>query len=140
MPIMIEGSDGLIQIGPTNALTTVGVVTSFSVEASTELTPRGPYIGDATISKTRQPKTSTGSLSAEIPSGRNVGQTGLVTAHESGTNVRLVLKAGASLTGYSYTCDAAAITGISFTGNATDGYMLDISFEDTGSYTLAAST
>lgn len=140
MPIMIEGTDGLIQVGPTNALTTVGVVTSFSVEAGTELTPRGPYINDATISKTRQPKTSTGSLSAEIPSGRNAGQTELLTAHEQGTNIRIVLKAGDALTGYTYTCSAAAITGISFTGNATDGYMLDISFEDTGSYTLAAST
>jgi hypothetical protein len=138
MPIMIEGSDGLIQVGPTNALTTVGVVTSFSVEASTELTPRGPYIGDATISKTRQPKTSTGSLSAEIPSGRDAGQTQLMTAHESGTSVRVSLKAGAALTGYTYTA-TVAISGISFSGNAADGYMLDISFEDTGSYTLAAS-
>ena len=139
MPVMIEGTDGIIQIGPSNALTSVGVVTSFSVELSTELTPRGPYINDATISKTRQPKTSTGSLSAEIPSGRNAGQTGLLTAHEGGTNIRLVLRAGAAATGYTYTCDAAAITGISFTGNATDGYMFDISFEDTGAYTLVVS-
>ena len=53
MPVMIEGTDGVVQVGPSNALTLVGVVTSFSVEASTELTPRGPYIGDDTISKTR---------------------------------------------------------------------------------------
>ena len=139
MPIMIEGSDGLIQVGPTNALTQVGVVTSFSVEAGTELTPRGPYIADASISKTRTAKTSSGSLSAEIPSGRNVGQTQLLTAHETGTNVQVTLKAGAGTNGYTYTA-TVAISGISFTGNATDGYMLDISFEDTGSYTLVAST
>lgn len=136
---MIEGSNGLIQVGPTNALTTVGVVTSFSVEANTELTPRGPYIGDASISKTRQPKTSTGSLSAEIPSGRNAGQTALLSAHEAGTDIRVVLKAGAALEGYTYTA-TVAISGISFTGNATDGYMMDVSFEDTGAYTLATST
>lgn len=139
MPVMIEGTDGVVQVGPSNALTLVGVVTSFSVEASTELTPRGPYIGDDTISKTRQPKTSSGSLSAEIPSGRNAGQTAILSAHENGTDIRVQLKANTAALGYTYTA-TVAISGITFSGNATDGYMLDMSFEDMGEYTLVAST
>jgi len=139
MPVMIEGTDGLVQVGPSNALTTVGVVTSFSVEASTELTPRGPYIGDDSISKTRQPKTSSGSLSAEIPSGRNAGQSKLLEVHESGTDIRVVLKANAQALGYTYSA-TVAISGITFSGNATDGYMLDMSFEDMGDYSLVPST
>lgn len=138
MPVMIEGTDGVVQVGPSNALTLVGVVTSFSVEASTELTPRGPYIGDDTISKTRQPKTSSGSLSAEIPSGRNAGQSELLAAHEAGTDIRVQLKANTTTLGYTYTA-VVAISGVTFSGNATDGYMLDMSFEDMGTYTLVPS-
>lgn len=139
MSILITGSSGLVQIGPTNALTTVGLVTEFSVECSTEITSKGPYIGDATIRKVRQAKTSSGSLSADIPEGRNSGQTGLVTVHEGATNVRLALRGGDTTNGYTYTAANCAISGVTFTGNAQEGYSFEFNFEDMDGYSLAAS-
>lgn len=140
MALLLEGHDGIIQIGPTNALTTVGYVTEFSVECSTELTNKGPYIGDATIYKVRQAKTSSGTLSADIPEGLDPGQTGLVDAHEGGSNLRLHLKADATTAaGYSYIAANAGITGVTFGGNAEEGYTFEFAFEDMDGYSLSES-
>lgn len=139
MALLLEGHDGLIQIGPTNALTTVGYVSEFSVECATELTSKGPYIGDATIYKVRQAKTSSGTLNADIPDGRDPGQTGIIEAHEGGTSLRLTLQADAATGGYLYTAANAGITGVTFGGNAEEGYTLEFAFEDLDGYTLAAS-
>jgi hypothetical protein len=140
MSVLIAGTSGLVQIGPTNHLTTVGLVTEFSVECATEITAKGPYIGDATIRKVRGAKTSSGSLSADIPDGRNTGQTGLLSVHESGTNVRLYLQGGDGTDGYEYVAANCAISGVTFTGNAEDGYSFEFTFEDMDGYTLEASS
>ena len=140
MSVLITGSSGLVQIGPTNALTTVGLVTEFTVECATDITKKGPYIGDATIRKVRGAKTSSGSLSADIPDGRNAGQTGLLTAHENGTNIRLYLQGGDGTDGYEYIAANAAISGVTFTGNAADGYTFEFTFEDMDGYVLEASS
>lgn len=139
MAVLIEGTSGLIQVGPTGSPTTIGVVSEFSAELSTDVTTRGPYIGDATRRKTRTAKTSSGSLSADIPDGRDLGQTQLVLAHENATNVRLVLRAGGSSNGYTYTCPNAIISGVTFGGNAEEGYTLEFSWEDADGYTFAVS-
>lgn len=106
------------------------------MECATELTTKGPYIGDATIRKVRQAKTSSGTLNADIPEGLDPGQTGLVGAHEGGTNVRLVLQADASGAGYTYTATNAGMTGVTFGGNAQEGYTFEFAFEDMDGYTL----
>lgn len=140
MSVLISGTSGLVQIGPTNHLTTVGLVSEFSVECSTDITTKGPYIGDATKRKVRSSKTSSGTLTADIPDGRNAGQTGLLTAHENGTNIRLYLQGGDGTDGYEYVAANAAISGVTFTGNAEEGYSFEFSFEDMDGYTLEASS
>lgn len=140
MATLITGTDGLVQIGPSGSPTTIAFVKEFSVEAKTELTTRGPYIGDATIYKTRKAKTSSGSLSADVPAGRDSGQTAAMAAHEGATDIRLVLKADDSSGGYTYTAPIAAITGVKFEGKAEEGYSLSFDFEDLSGYTLVASS
>lgn len=139
MSILIAGTSGLVQIGPTNALTTVGLVTEFSVECATDITTKGPYIGDATKRKVRSSKTSSGSLSADIPEGRNSGQSAIVAAHEAGTNFRLSLRGGDATNGYTYVAANAAISGLTFNGNAEDGYSFEFNWEDMDGYTLLPS-
>lgn len=140
MSVLITGTSGLVRIGPTTAPTTVGLVTEFSVECATDIAKKGPYIGDATIRKVRSAKTSSGSLSADIPDGRNPGQTGLLQAHENGTDIRLELVGGDGTDGYEYVAPNAAISGVTFNGNAEDGYGFEFSFEDMDGYTLEASS
>ena len=139
MSTLITGSDGLVQIGPTNAYTTVGLVSEFSVECKTDITTKGPYIGDATLRKVRSGRTSSGKLTADVPVGRNTGQTGLITVHESGTNIRITLTGGTTTTGYQYVATNAAVEGVTYTGNAQDGYSLEFAFQDMDGYTLTAT-
>jgi hypothetical protein len=120
MSVLITGSSGLVQIGPTSALTTVGLVSEFSVECATDITTKGPYIGDATKRKVRSSKTSSGSLSA-------------------GTNFRLSLRGGDATNGYTYVAANCAISGLTFTGNAEEGYSFEFNFEDMDGYTLLVS-
>lgn len=139
MSVLITGSSGLVQIGPTSALTTVGLVSEFSVECATDITTKGPYIGDATKRKVRSSKTSSGTLSADIPEGRNAGQSGLLSNHEAGTNFRLSLRGGDATNGYTYVAANCAISGLTLTGNAEEGYSFEFNFEDMDGYTLLAS-
>jgi len=140
MATLLSGTDGLVTIGPTSALTTIAFVREFSVEAKTEMNSRGPYIGDATIYKTRKGKTSSGTISADVPAGRDAGQTAMLAVHEGATNVRLVLKADDASGGYTYTAANAGCSGVKFTGKAEEGYSLEFSFEDMDGYTLVPST
>lgn len=139
MTVLITGSSGLVQIGPTGALTTVGFVSEFSVECKTDMTEQGPYIGDPTIYRTKKAKTSSGKLNADIPEGRNAGQSGIVAAHEAGTNFRLSLRGGDATNGYTYVAAAAAIESLTYTGNAEEGYSFEMGFVDMSGYTLVPS-
>jgi len=139
MATLISGTEGLVQIGPSNAPTTIAFVREFSVETKTEMNTRGPYIGDTTLYKTRKGKTSSGTISADVPSGRDAGQTAMLAIHEGATNVRLKLVGGAGSTGYTYTAPNAGCSGVKFTGKAEEGYGLEFSFEDMDGYTLVQS-
>lgn len=138
MSLLIEGTKGLIQAGPSGAPTTVAFVTDFTVDCKTAFAQRGPYIGNNVILKTRQAKTSQGSLVCDVPQGADGGQNAVVAAHEAGTNLRLVLQGGDTSTqkGYTYTAANAGISAVKFVEKSKEGVTLDISFEDLDGYTL----
>lgn len=133
MSILLEGAEGTVQVGPTNHLTEVGFVSEFEVECKTDVNQKGPYIGNKTIYKNRKAKTSSGTLSGDIPEGRDPGQTKLVEAHEEGLDIRLELIAD---NGYTYVAEQAIVSGVKFGGNAEEGYTFEFSFEDGNGYTL----
>jgi hypothetical protein len=136
MALLVEGTDGLVRVGPSNHPTVVGYVTEFTVTCETEITERGPYIGDATIRKTRKAKTSSGSLSADLPEGLDPGQTKLVEAHETGANVEIYLRGGGASDGMYYRAANAAVSGVEFSGTADEGYSTSFNFTDMDGYTL----
>lgn len=144
MATLIEGTDGLIQVGPTNALTTVGYVTKWKASLSTEMNTKGPYVGDATLRKTRKAKTSSGSIEFDIPKGADAGQTKLIALHEAGTDFRLLLRQGGAAAspsvGYSYIAANAGLSGIDTEGDAESGYTGTANFEDMDGYTYGPTT
>lgn len=135
---LIEGTKGLLQVGPSNSPTTVGKVTQYSIEIKTDIAERGPYIGDPAKRKVRGGRTSSGSMTCEIPVGRDSGQTALINAHENGESIRLHIREGQANEGYVYVAPQAIITDISVEGTAEEGYTLEISWEDDGGYTYGA--
>lgn len=144
MALLIEGTDGLVQVGPTSALTTVGVVKKWSVSAKTDINTKGPYIGDATLKKTRKAKTSSGSLEFDIPQAADAGQTKIIAAHEGATNLRITLRAGgiagSGTQSYTYTAANAIISEVAIDGDAENGYSGTFNFEDADGYTLVPTT
>jgi hypothetical protein len=140
MPMLVEGTEGIIQIGPSNALTTVGYVNEFSVECEREMQARGPWIGNDTKQKTRSAKTSKGSLNADAVKGRDGGQAKLIELFESGADVRLVLKGGDGTDDFTYTCANAGMSAIKWGKTAEEGNTFEFSWEDMDGYTLVPST
>lgn len=138
--MLVEGTEGLIQVGPSNALTTIGYVTQFSVDCTREIKRKGPWVGNDTIKKTRSAKTSKGSLTADTVKNRDVGQSKLIELFESGADVRLVLRGGDAAEEYTYTCSNAGVSGVKWTKKADEGNQLEFSWEDMDGYTLVPST
>ena len=138
--MLVEGTEGLIQVGPSNALTTIGFVTQFSVDTSREIKQKGPWVGNDTIQKTRSAKTSKGSLTADTVKGRDVGQSKLIELFESGADVRLVLRGGDATDEYTYTCANAGVSGVKWTKKSDEGNQIEIAWEDFDGYDLVPST
>jgi hypothetical protein len=140
MALLIEGTDGLIQAGPTSALTTIGYVKKWKVACKTDINTKGPYVGDATLRKTRKAKTSSGSLEFDVPQGADAGHTKVIALHEAATNIRLSLRGGgatgSATAGYTYVAANAIISGVDLDGDAENGYSGTFSFEDGDGYTL----
>lgn len=143
MSLLIDGTDGLIQAGPSTAYTTIGFVSKWKVSCKTPTTKRGPYIGATTIYKSRGGKESSGSLEFDIPQGRDVGVSALIAAHEAAANITVTLRAGGAVASpsVSYTYTAAVIpSGIDMSGDATAGFSGTFSFDDAAGYTLIPTT
>lgn len=137
---LLQGTDGLIQVGPSNAPTTIAKISEITIELKTDVTERGPYIGDATKYKTRQAKTSSGSFTADVPATRDGGQAKFIDLHETATDFRFVAKVDDGSAGYTYTSALTAVTGVKITGNAAEGWTIEGNFADMAGYTLAPST
>lgn len=137
---LVDGTSGLIQIGPSNALTTVGYVTDFSVETSRDIKKRGPWVGNNTIQKNLGAKDSKGSLTADMVETPDVGHAKLIALFEAGTNVRLVLKGGDTAEDFTYTCANAGLSNVKWGKKADTGNTIEFSWEDMDGYTLVPST
>ena len=137
---LLTGTDGLIQIGPSNAPTTIAKITEITIELQTEVSEKGPYIGDATIYKVRKAKTSSGKFTADVPAARDSGQAKFIDLHETATDFRFVAKVDDGSAGYTYTSALTAVTGVTITGNAAEGWTIEGSLADMAGYTLVPST
>jgi hypothetical protein len=131
---LIKGTDGIIEVGPTNAPTEVGKVTEWSATRTRETSVRGPHINSDTLEKTQGAKSISGSLTADVPAGRDPGQTALDDAFEDGLPIRLKLQ---SDQGKVITVTSALVSEIEDTGSAAEGYQTTFSFEDQNGYTIA---
>lgn len=130
---LIKGTDGIIEIGPSDAPTEVGYVTEWTITRSREVTERGPWINNDTIEVTLGGKNLEGSLSYDIPAGRDSGEEQIDAAYEAGTAIRLRLQ---SDSGKQYLLPAATFTDLEETGNAAEGYSGTASFRNSGAYTV----
>lgn len=137
---LIKGTDGLLTVGPSGAPTTVGYITKYSIDMETDITQRGPYIGNAAKSKVLGGNTSSGTMTVDVPVNRDAGHTAIVTAHAAGTGLRLVAREGGTTEGYTYTAASALFTTVTSTGSAEEGYTLEIAWEDDAGYTYAVSS
>lgn len=136
---MLKGSDGLIQIGPSNAPTTVGYINEIEINTEMTITQKGPWIGMNSIEKSGGPRTSKGTLSADFPATRNAGQAKIIELIEAGTLFRIVAKVQNGTDGYTYTSPETACSSLGITGNGESGWTGAFEIEDMSGYTLAAS-
>lgn len=103
----IRGTDGLIQVGPSNAPTEVGKVTQFEINRTRAITTSGPYVNEDLIEKAYGAKDFTATLTYQMPSGRDNGQDAIDDAFEAGTTLRILLQTDG---GKTFTVPNALIT------------------------------
>ena len=127
---LIQGTEGSITTGTTP--TTVGKISEWEATLATEVKENGPWIGSNAKDKVRGAKGCSGSMKGFIPVGRDTGQTSLVTAHETGADIKLVFTAD---DGYVLTITTAMITELKVGQKSDEGAPFEASFADNGGYT-----
>jgi hypothetical protein len=135
MPL-IEGTSGTIQVGPTGTPIAVAFIGEWSADCKVEIKKKGPYIGNAAISKVRAGKDCSGSLSGDVPEGQDAGQQDLIDAFNSDADVQMILTA---TDGYVLTIPLTIVSGVKIGQKAEDGVSIAFDFEANGGFTLAAA-
>jgi len=135
MPL-IEGSAGTIKVGPALTPVDVAFIGEWSADLKIDIKKKGPYIGNAAISKIRAGKDCSGSLSGDVPEGTDAGQQDLIDAFNSDADVRLELE---STDGYTLTIPLTIISGVKLGQKGDDGVSVAFDFEANGGFTLAAA-
>jgi len=135
MPL-IEGTAGSIKVGPSGSQVTINFIGEWSADCKVDVKKKGPYIGNAAISKIRAGKDCSGSLSGDVPEGTDAGQQDLIDAFNNDTDVELALE---STDGYLLTVPLTIISGVKVGQKAEDGASVAFDFEANGGFTLAAA-
>lgn len=131
MSTPIKGYEGVITAGGTN----VAWVSSWEVQLETEEQDIGPFIGDGgnTYSYTTS-RRLTGTLEAVIPTGKDAGQTTLVSGAINGGNVDLVLT---TTGGYTITVPSGIISNFTMGQDAAETVTVSFDFRSNGTFTVA---
>lgn len=132
MPL-IEGSEGVIEVGPIGTPQTVAYITEWEANPKTDIKTNGPFIGNAAKAKTRAGKDVSGSMKGLVPQGRDAGQSALITAHEDGADIRVVLTTD---DGYVLTIPLTIVSDLKVGQKADEGAPFECSFTDNNGYTL----
>lgn len=130
MAAPIKGYDGTVTIG--------GIVTAFvsnwKVQLETEESSSGPFIGDNGVLYTfTTSRTLTGSLEASVPTGKDAGQTTLISGALNSSYLSFDL---VSVGGYTVSIPSGVITGFSLGQDAGEGVTLSVDFKSSGAFNI----
>lgn len=135
MATLLEGTDGAFKVGPSGSEATVGYLTEYEVEIDQEIKKQGPFIGNANIAKIRGGLDCKGSCKGFMVTSMDAGQAALLTAINTGADVRLLLEMGASPT-KTVTIATAIISNFKSGNKADEGIPVSFDFEANGGYTM----
>lgn len=131
MATPIKGYEGTITAGGTD----VAWVSNWEVQLETEEQDIGPFINDGgnTYSYTTS-RRLTGTLEAVIPSGKDAGQTALLSGALNSSNMTLVLT---TTGGYTITVPSGIISNFTMGQDAEETVTLSFDFRSNGTFTVA---
>jgi hypothetical protein len=129
----IRGFAGTITIGASD--TPVGWISSWEVSVENDNQTIGPFINDGGAMYTYNTAVSlNGSFDGVVPSGKNAGQTLLVTNATGSTYVKLVLT---TTGGYTITVPSGLITSLTLGQDAGETTSISADFMANGNFTIA---
>ncbi|HTH22209.1 MAG TPA: hypothetical protein VL854_08330 [Nitrososphaeraceae archaeon] len=127
----IRGYDGSVTI----ADVATGFVNNWEVSLETEEKSIGPFIGDGGLLYTyTTSRKLTGKLEATIPTGKDAGQTVLISGALNSSIVSIVL---ATTGGYTVTIPSGTISAFSMSQDASESVKVNFDFSSSGSFTVA---
>lgn len=127
----IRGYDGTITANGT----TTGFVNNWEVSLETEEKTVGPFIGDGGLLYTyTTSRKLTGKLEATIPTGKDTGQTLLISGALNSVGINIILT---TTNGYTVTIPSGTISGFSMSQDAAETVKVSFDFSSSGSFTIA---
>lgn len=126
----IKGYEGLITVNST----TTGFVNNWEVTLETEEKTVGPFIGDGGVLYTyTTSRRLAGTLEATIPTGRDAGQSILLSGALNSSNIDIILT---TTNGYTITIPSGTISTFSMTQDAAESVTVSFDFSSSGSFTV----
>jgi hypothetical protein len=127
----IRGYDGTITVNGTST----GFVNNWEVSLETEEKTVGPFIGDGGLLYTyTTSRKLTGKLEATIPTGKDAGQTLLISGALNSVGINIILT---TTNGYTVTIPSGTISGFSMSQDAAETVKVNFDFSSSGSFTIA---
>lgn len=112
-----------------------GFVNNWEVSLETEEKSVGPFIGDGgllyTYTTSRKLK---GKIEATIPTGKDSGQTVLISGALNSSPINIVL---VTTGGYTVTVPSGTISGFSMSQDAAESIKVNFEFSSSGTFTIA---
>lgn len=130
----IKGYEGTITVNGT----TTGFVNNWEVSLETEEKTVGPFIGDGGVLYTyTTSRKLTGTLEATIPSGRDAGQTILLSGAINDGDVNIVLT---TTNGYVVTVPSGTISTFTMSQDAAESVTVSFDFSSSGTFSITPLT
>lgn len=126
----IKGYEGTITVDGQ----ATGFVNNWEVNLETEEKTVGPFIGDGGVLYTyTTSRKLAGTLEATIPTGRDAGQSILLSGAINSSNINIVL---VTTGGYTITVPSGTISTFSMTQDAAESVTLSFDFSSSGAFTI----
>lgn len=130
MATPIKGYEGSITA---NGIAT-GFVNSWEVTLETEEKTVGPFIGDGGVLYTyTTSRKLTGTLEATIPTGKDAGQTLLISGAINSSAITLVLE---TTNGYTVTIPSGTVSNFSMSQDASESVTVSFDFSSSGTFSV----